>query len=173
VSDGQLSDRLTSSADDFCSSRKAEVSGIILSPCSALVPERSSVGWPASPVRASRKAGVCRPPRRGYLSCMGALNVISLRQLAGLRDVARGGGPKVVRLVRVGEPRGLLVPRSELIIEIEARNGATVRLDPTVPMPFVLGWTVRLARMLNAPLVSAVDPESFSFSLRLPRLGHR
>ena len=104
---------------------------------------------------------------------MGVLGVVSLRHLAELRDIAMGGGPKVVSLVRVGEPRGLLVPRSEVIVEIEARNGAKVQLDPTVPMPFVLGWTVRLARLLNAPLVSAVGPESFSFSLRLPSLISR
>jgi hypothetical protein len=104
---------------------------------------------------------------------MGLLKVVNLRQLAGLRDIATGGGPKIISLVRVGEPRGLLVPRSELTVEIEARNGTKVQLDPTVPMPFVLGWTVRLARTLNAPLVSAVDPESLSFSVRLPHLVHR
>lgn len=101
---------------------------------------------------------------------MGVLRAVSLRQLAGLGDVAKGGGPRVVRLLRVGEPRGLFVPRSEVIVEIEARNGTKVKVDPTVPMPFVLGWAIRLARMVNAPLISAVDPESLSFSLRLPNL---
>lgn len=105
---------------------------------------------------------------------MGLLGAIDVsRHFNDVRRIANGGGPRAVSLLRIGEPRGLILQRSEVLVEVEARNGAKVRLDPDVPLPFMLGWAVRLARLLNAPLVSAVDPESFSFSVRLPNRSRR
>ena len=84
---------------------------------------------------------------------------------SGLHRVAEGGGPRSVRLVSVGEPQGLIVPSSEVVIEVHAKNGSKVRLDPQIPMPFMIGWGIRLARALKVPLISDVEPESFSFRL--------
>ena len=90
------------------------------------------------------------------------------RHLSDLRQVVRGGGPAALSLLRVGEPHGLILPRSEVVVEVETRSGRKVRLDPEVPLPFLLGWTIRIARGLNVPIVSSLDPETFSFSFRLP-----
>ena len=101
---------------------------------------------------------------------MSLLNPIDMaRHLSDLREVARGGGPKALSLLRVGEPHGLIVPRSEVIVEVEARNGRKVRFDPEVPLPFMLGWAIRVARALNVPVISSVEPESFRFRVPVPR----
>ena len=94
------------------------------------------------------------------------INPFKLREHASnLRKVANGGGPRSVHLVRVGEPEGLIVPSTEVVLEIQARDGTKVRLDPQIPMPFMLGWGIRIARALHVPLISDVRPESFSFRL--------
>ena len=84
------------------------------------------------------------------------------------RSVLDGGGPKLVRLVRVGEPRGLILPSSEIILEVEARDGTKVTLQPELPIPFVWGWAIRIARRLGVPLISDVKPESFRFQVPVP-----
>ena len=68
----------------------------------------------------------------------------------GLRDIAAGGGPRSVHLERIGEPRGLIVPSSEVVIQVQAKDGSKVRLDPQIPMPFLLGWGIRLALRLGS-----------------------
>ena len=91
--------------------------------------------------------------------------------LGGLRDlhsVAQGGGPKLVRLVSVGEPEGLIIPSSEVVLEVEAKDGRTVRMAPELPMPFLWGWGIRIARKLGVPLVSDLKPEHFSFEVGVP-----
>lgn len=91
------------------------------------------------------------------------------RNLRNVRSLASGGGPKVLRLVRVGELQGLVVPSSEVVIEVERKDGTKVQFDPEVPLPFVFGWAVRLARRLGVPLISSLDPKDLSFEITLPR----
>ena len=85
--------------------------------------------------------------------------------IANLRAVATGGGPKAVHLVRVGEPEGLIVPSSQVVVDVETRDGTKVRIEPELPMPFLVGWGIRLARKLGVPVISALNPESFAFSV--------
>lgn len=97
------------------------------------------------------------------------LNPFHLRD--GIRDVRlilRGGGPKLVRLAGIGEPEGIFIPASAVRIEIEARDGTTVELDPRVPVPFPYAWAYRLARRLDVPLVGALDPDRIRFELGVP-----
>ena len=97
---------------------------------------------------------------------MRLFNPFSLIQTASdLHAVAVGGGPAAVHVLRVGEPRGLVVPRSEVVVEVETRHGGRVRLEPELPMPFLLGWGIRLARWLRVPLISAIEPEDLSVSV--------
>ena len=84
------------------------------------------------------------------------------------RSVLDGGGPALVRVLSVGEPRGLIVPTSEIVVEVEARDGTKVRLEPEVPVPFIWAWAIRLARRLRVPLISDVEPESFRFHVPVP-----
>jgi hypothetical protein len=110
------------------------------------------------------------PAGSGIGSPVRFVNPFKLREHArNLRRVAAGGGPRSVHLVRVGEPRGLIVQSSELVVEVQARDGTKVRLDPQVPLPFILGWGIRLARALRVPLISDVRPEHLSFRLGASR----
>jgi hypothetical protein len=100
------------------------------------------------------------------------LNPLKLLQTASnLHAVSAGGGPKAVHLVRVGAPRGLIVQSSEVVVDVETRSGTKVRLDPNVPMPFLVGWGIRLARKLGVPVISSLEPESFAFRFGVPGRG--
>ena len=81
-----------------------------------------------------------------------------------LRDRARaigrindGGGPRRLRLVRVGRPRGLFLPSSEATLEVETVSGEVVRLRPELPVPFFYAWAYRLARRLRLSLASTLE----------------
>ncbi len=90
---------------------------------------------------------------------------------AAVRDIRRilgGGGPKLVRLVSIGHPRGLIIPTSTVTIEVEAKDGHTERFEPLVPVPFPYAWTWRIAHRLGVPLVRDVEPEKLSFQFGVP-----
>jgi hypothetical protein len=98
------------------------------------------------------------------------LNPSTLKRAAQVgRRVISGGGPKTVRVKRVEEPEGLIVPTSSVSMEVEARDGTVTRFAPEVPVPWPYAWGYRLARRLELPLVSALDPERVRFEL--PLLG--
>jgi hypothetical protein len=95
--------------------------------------------------------------------------------LSQLRDTARaigkindGGGPRRLRLVRVGHPQGLFLPSTEATVEVETVSGKVVRLRPQLPVPFLYAWTYRLARRLGLPLASTLDPEDLSVEVPVP-----
>ncbi len=97
---------------------------------------------------------------------------------ADARRLRREGGPARVRLERLERPRGWVLPTSEATVEIEARSGARIRLTPELPVPWPYAWGYRLARRLNLPLASTLDPEDLAFSVPIPgfigrRLGGR
>jgi hypothetical protein len=97
------------------------------------------------------------------------LNPFHLRDgIRGLRRIAAGGGPKSVRVAGIGHPEGWIVPTSEVKVEIETHSGSRVKLDPRVPIPFLYAWAYKLARRLDVPVVSWVEPGDVRFSLPLP-----
>jgi hypothetical protein len=73
---------------------------------------------------------------------------------------AAGSGPA---------PGGLVLPSSETTVEVEAVSGKVLRLSPEFPVPFFHAWGYRLARRLDLPLASTLDPEDLSFELPVPR----
>jgi hypothetical protein len=93
-----------------------------------------------------------------------------------MRDTARairrindGGGPRRVRLVRVGRPKGLFLPSTEATVEVETVSGNVVRLSPELPVPFLYAWAYRFARRLGLPLASTLDPEDLEVEIPVPR----
>jgi len=90
------------------------------------------------------------------------------RTLGSLRRVHRGGGPKRIRLARVGHPRGLVLTSSQAVVEVETRSGEVVRVSPELPVPFLYAWAYRLARRLGVPFVASLEPEDISFELGVP-----
>jgi hypothetical protein len=86
------------------------------------------------------------------------------------RAIVEGGGPSLVRLLSVGEPRGLVLPTSEIVLEVQARDGTRVRLEPELPVPFPWAWAIRISRRLGVPLISDIEPESFRFQIPVPGL---
>ena len=96
-------------------------------------------------------------------------------RLSQLRDTARaigkindGGGPRSLRLVRVGHPQGLFLPSTDVTVEVETVSGKVVRLRPELPVPFFYTWAYRLARRLGLPLASTLDPEDLSAEVPVP-----
>jgi hypothetical protein len=69
--------------------------------------------------------------------------------VGAIRKINEGGGPRRLRLVRVGRPKGLL-PSSETTVEVKTASG-------------------KVARRLALPLASTLDPEDLSFELPVPR----
>jgi hypothetical protein len=96
----------------------------------------------------------------------GPLQVRSAAQALGRID--RAGGPRRLRLVRVGRPQGRLIPSTEVIVEVETVRGEVVRFDPELPVPFFYAWGYRLARRLGRPVASTLDPEDLSFDVPVP-----
>lgn len=98
------------------------------------------------------------------------LNPFHLRDgIRDLRRIVRGGGPRLVRLAGIGDPEGLIVSAVPFLLEIEARDGTKVELDPRVPLPFVAGWAYRLAHRLQVPLIR--DANRVRFEARVPFTG--
>jgi hypothetical protein len=86
-----------------------------------------------------------------------------------IRKINDAGGPRRLRLVRVGRPNGRLLPSSETTVEVKTASGKVVRLSPEFPVPFFYAWGYRLARQLGLPLASTIDPEDLSFEVSVPR----
>ena len=100
------------------------------------------------------------------------LNPFKLRSLArDVRRAAGGGGPKRLRLTRLGEPRGLILPAAQVEFEIEAMDGSRSTFRTALPVPWPAAWTYRLARRLGVPLVSDIDHDRIAFQVPLPRGG--
>jgi hypothetical protein len=86
-----------------------------------------------------------------------------------IRRVLGGGGPKLVRLVGVGEPEGILIPTATVTIEVETRTGRKERFEPALPVPWPAAWAYRIARRLGVPLVRDLKPEKVGFEVKVPR----
>jgi hypothetical protein len=86
-----------------------------------------------------------------------------------IRRVMGGGGPKLVRLVGIGKPRGIFIPRAPVMIEVESKTGRKELFAPPLPIPWPYAWSYRIARRLGVPLVRSVDPEKLSFEVPIPR----
>jgi hypothetical protein len=88
------------------------------------------------------------------------------REIGRLRE---GGGPARIRLARVGEPRGIVIPTAEIELEVQAKDGTVTTYKPLLPVPWPYAWSWRLARLLKVPLVRSLDPEGIRFSVGVPR----
>ena len=97
------------------------------------------------------------------------LNPFRIRDAArDIRRVIGGGGPKLVRLVSIGQPRGWLIPTSTVTIEVEAKDWHSELFEPRVPVPFPYAWTYRVARRLGVPVIRSIEPEKLGFQVRVP-----
>jgi hypothetical protein len=65
----------------------------------------------------------------------------------------------------------VIIPTSQIVLEVEAKDGSKTRFEPAVPVPWPYAWSWRLARLLKVPLVRSVEPEHLSFSVGVPRRG--
>jgi hypothetical protein len=96
------------------------------------------------------------------------LNPFRLKAVArDVRHAAGGGGPRLLRLTHVREPRGVIVPTAVLDFEVESRDSRVTRFSTALPVPWPFAWGYRLARLLSVPLVSDVDHEA-RLGLRVP-----
>lgn len=89
----------------------------------------------------------------------------AVRKLGRVREE---GGPRRVRLERIGRPDGWILPTSEATVAIEARSGAEIRVTPELPVPWPYAWGYRFARRLELPLARSIDPEDVRLSVPIP-----
>lgn len=85
----------------------------------------------------------------------------------GVREVWRGGGPGRVRLEGIGRPQGWILPSSRIDLEIVARDGRVVEIQPQIPLPPLASLGYRLAHRLGVPIVSSLEPEKLGFEIKL------
>ena len=93
------------------------------------------------------------------------------RAVRQIRNVMGGGGPKLVRIVGVGHPQGVIIPTTTVTIEVESKTGRKERFEPAFPVPWPYAWSYRIARKLGVPLISDVDPRELGFEIPVPRRG--
>src|SRR4029450_8961171 len=107
-----------------------------------------------SPGLAPLAGGRATKPRQGGEGdAMWRPRPSQLRETARARGrINDGGGPRRLRLIRVGRPEGLFLPSSETTVEVETVSGKVVRLTPELPVPFFYAWAYRIARGLGRPL---------------------
>ena len=84
------------------------------------------------------------------------------------RSVASGGGPKSVRLTRVGNPRGLIIPRVPIALEVVGKDGSQTGFELELPVGLVAGYGYRVARLLGLPLIRDLKPEKLRAEVRIP-----
>jgi hypothetical protein len=77
------------------------------------------------------------------------------------------GDVQHARLVDVGDPKGVLWPKSTLQLELEGEDGQKHAFERDVPVPFVVAWSYRLGKRFNLPLARSTDLGSLmAFELR-------
>ena len=97
------------------------------------------------------------------------LNPLRIRAAAReIKRVSSGGGPSKLRLVSVGHPEGWVLPTSEIVLEVTAKDGTISRWAPAFPVAWPYAWAWRIARRLGIPLVRSVKPEDVGFAVKLP-----
>jgi hypothetical protein len=97
------------------------------------------------------------------------LNPFRIRNVVRrIRESTSGGGPAAVRLTGISHPKGWIVPRARVSLEVVARDGTVTRFEPDVPIPFPYAWAYRIARRLHVPLISGLDPERFEAEVPIP-----
>ncbi len=100
------------------------------------------------------------------------LNPKVIRELVRqLRVVRRHGGPKRVEVLSVAEPRGILAPFSEVLMDVESKDGTVTRVEAPVPIAWPYAWGYRVAKKLKLPIIRSLDPTRIHFALRVPRRG--
>ena len=88
-----------------------------------------------------------------------------------IRRISGAGGPTKLRVVSIGHPEGWILPSTEIVLEVEAKDGSVSRFAPALPVPWPYAWAYRIARRLGVPLVRAYDPEKPGFEVAVPRRG--
>ena len=103
------------------------------------------------------------------MSRLKLLNPFRIRAaVRAIRETSGGGGPASVRVTGITSPTGWLLPASEVLLEVTARDGSITRFAPAVPIPWAWAWAYRIARALDVPIVRALEPERLSFKLGIP-----
>ena len=97
------------------------------------------------------------------------LNPMNLvRAAEDAKSVASGGGPKSVRLTGIGNPRGVILPRVPISLEVVGRNGSKTNFTPELPIGLVAGYGYRVARLFHVPIIRDLDLEALHAEVRVP-----
>jgi hypothetical protein len=75
-----------------------------------------------------------------------------------VRDIKRGGGPRKIHVRRVSPPKGIVAPTSEVLLDVENRDGTMTPVETILPVPWPVKWTWQIGRALHIPVLRSLDP---------------
>jgi hypothetical protein len=97
------------------------------------------------------------------------LNPVNLARTGGnIKRILSGGGPRSVRLTGIGDPRGIILPRVPISLEIVGRDGSRTAFEPELPVGLPAGYGFRIARWLQLPVIRDFDFRSARAEFRIP-----
>jgi hypothetical protein len=67
------------------------------------------------------------------------------------------GDVQQARIVEVGDPKGWINTRSDVVLELEAEDGSRRSFDHDIPVPFFVAWGYRLSKRFKVPLISQAN----------------
>jgi hypothetical protein len=67
------------------------------------------------------------------------------------------GDVQQARIVEVGDPRGWFLPKSSVVLELEAEDGTRRSFDHDIPVPLFVAWGYRLSKRFKVPLISEAN----------------
>jgi hypothetical protein len=67
------------------------------------------------------------------------------------------GDVQQARIVEVGDPKGWINPKSNVVLELEAEDGTRRSFDSDIPVPFFIAWGYRLSKRFKVPLISQAN----------------
>jgi hypothetical protein len=67
------------------------------------------------------------------------------------------GDVQQARIIEVGDPKGWINTRSNVVLELEAEDGTRRSFDSDIPVPFFIAWGYRLSKRFKVPLISQAN----------------
>lgn len=109
----------------------------------ALDDERDYVIPAIALILASGAIGIVLGVRKAYLTISDAV---------GAAHRFATGRVQHARLVEVGEPKGLIWPSVEVVLELEGEDGAKHRFERELPVPPPWAWSYRFGKLIGRRL---------------------
>jgi hypothetical protein len=92
--------------------------------------------------------------------------ILRAREIVGDARRFASGRVQTARLTKVGDPKGLINTRANVVLEFEGEDGAIHTIDRDMPVPFPVAWGYRLGKRFKLPLIRSINlAEMLAFEL--------